>query len=350
MGPAFLGGAMIRRALYFLAPGRVEVREEKISEPEPGQVGVETLISGISAGSELLIYRGQAPEHMAGDPYIPALSGSNLTFPLKYGYSSVGRVYNVGPQVDGSWLGRLVFSFQPHQSHFVAYTHELFPLPEGVSDEEAVFLPNVETAVNLVMDGRPMIGEAVVVLGQGIVGLLSTALLSRFPLDCLLTLDGYPRRREISVELGAAESFDPAGPDTLARLTDALETKGGADLVYELSGNPAALDMALGACGFGARIVLGSWYGKQRAAVDLGGTFHRNRVRVISSQVSTVAPELTGRWSKPRRLEVAWRWLQEIGPTRFITRRFPLERADEAYNLLHQDPSQDLQVILTYDS
>lgn len=339
---------MIRQALFFSAPLRVDVREEEIPEPGPGQVVVETHLSGISAGSELLVYRGEAPEDMDVDRTIPALSGRRLAFPLKYGYSAVGRVILLGPEVNESWLECLAFSFQPHQSHFVARTTDLFPLPEGVTPEAAIFLPHIETAVNLVMDGRPLIGEAVMVCGQGLVGLMTTALLSRFPLGKLVTLDYHPLRRRLSKELGAAESLDPADPRAPFRLTETFAASGGADLVFEVSGNPGALDGALEVCGFGGRVVIGSWYGRKQVTMKLGGKFHRDRIKLISSQVSTLAPGLTGRWSKTRRLGLVWRWLREIDPGRFITSRFPIDQAGEAYERLHRDPSRDLQVLFTY--
>jgi threonine dehydrogenase-like Zn-dependent dehydrogenase len=131
-------------------------------------------------------------------------------------------------------------------------------------------------------------------------------------------------------------------------MQELLQANGGADLVYEVSGNTEAVNLAIETGGFGSRIVLGSWYGRQPATLDLGFKFHRERMQLISSQVSTVAPALSGRWNKNRRLSAAWQWLQRIGPRRFITRRFPIERAAEAYRLLHQDPSGDLQIVFTY--
>ncbi len=339
---------MNRQALFFLGPREVKVGDEEIPEVGSSDVLVETIVSGISTGSELMVYTGQVPEGMPVDSNIPALAGRGFTYPLKYGYSAVGRVSRLGPDIDGSWQDRIIFSFQPHQSHFVAKTSHLFPLPDGCMPEQALFLPNLETAIGLVMDGRPLIGEAVVVLGQGIVGLLATTLLSRFPLEKLVTLDGYPRRRGLSRKLGAHESLDPADPKTPSRLEDILTASGGADLVYELTGNPAALNLAIDACGFTARVVVGSWYGKKRANINLGDKFHRQRIKLISSQVSHLDPGLTGRWTKARRLELAWWWLRQIDPVHLITRRFPLERAEEAYRLLDQDPSEDLQVIFTY--
>ncbi len=339
---------MIRQTLFFLQPRQVEVRNEEMSEPGPGEALVDTVLSGISSGSELMVYTGEFPERMAIDSNIGALAGSRFTYPLKYGYSAVGRVSRLGPDVGESWRDRSVFSFQPHQSHFLAQISDLYPLPEGISPDQAVFLPNLETAVSLVMDGRPLIGETAVVFGQGIVGLLTTALLSTFPLGSLVTLDAYPRRRELSRKLGAHESFDPAHPGTPSRLVDTLAAHSGADLVYELTGNPAALNLAIEACGFTGRIVVGSWYGQRQANINLGGKFHRARMKLISSQVSNLSPELTGRWNKARRLEVTWQWLRKIDPVRFITRRFPLAQAGEAYRLLDEDPSEELQIVFTY--
>ena len=221
------------------------------------------------------------------------------------------------------------------------------PVPLPLSPEAAAFVPNMETAVNFLMDGQPLIGEQVVVFGQGVVGLLTTALLARLPLTSLVTLDRYPLRRQTSLALGAHTSLDPAEPQTLARLHALLQQ--GADLTYELSGNPAVLEPAIAATGFSGRVVIGSWYGQKRAEIDLGGRFHRSRMRLISSQVSTLAPEWTGRWSKARRLQVAWWMLEQVQPAHLITHRFPLARAAEAYAMLDQHPEAALQVILTYD-
>jgi threonine dehydrogenase-like Zn-dependent dehydrogenase len=209
----------------------------------------------------------------------------------------------------------------------------------------------METGVNFLLDGAPLIGEQVAVFGQGIVGLLTAALLARLPLASLITLDRYPRRREASLSLGAHASLDPSAPDALAQLQSHLQADrsyAGADLTYELSGAPATLDMALAATGFNGRVVVGSWYGQKRADLNLGGRFHRSRIRLTSSQVSTLTPELMGRWTKSRRLQVAWHMLREIKPARLITHRFPLAGAVQAYALIDQHPDQCIQVILTY--
>ena len=326
------------------------MQHEGIAPPAPGQLLVQTIVSAISPGTELLIYRGQAPTDMPTDETITALSGA-LTFPLRYGYAAVGRVIGVGSPAEHAWQGRLVFAFEPHASHFLTTPTDLHPVPDALSPEEAVFLPNMETAVNFLMDGHPLIGERVVVFGQGVVGLLTAALLVRLPLSRLITVDGYPFRRERSRELGVHVTLDADADDVLARVQASLQAEQGipgADLSYELSGNPLALDQAIAVTGFNGRVVIGSWYGQKHADLNLGGRFHRSRIRLISSQVSTVAPEWSGRWNKSRRLHVAWEMLQSLRPVHLITHRFPLEQASQAYALLDQHPQEAIQVLFTY--
>lgn len=342
---------MKRNALYFDAPSQVSVREEQLSEPACDQVLVQTLVSAISAGTEMLFYRGEAPTDVPVDETIPSLA-KKLQYPLKYGYAAVGRVIAAGEGVSDEWKGQLVFAFNPHESRFLISPRELIRIPEVLSPEDAVFLSNMETAVNLVMDGNPIIGEKVAVFGQGVVGLLTTALLAQVPLTRLVTLDHYPKRREKSIALGADASLDPAAPDVREQLRALLQTEGtrdGTDLTFELSGNPQALDQAIATTGFGGRVVIGSWYGQKQAKLNLGGRFHRSRVALIPSQVSTIAPQWTGRWTKMRRLQVALRMIEKLKPSSLITHRFSIDRAAEAYKMLDQDPQEAIQVILTYE-
>ncbi|MCO6453189.1 MAG: zinc-binding alcohol dehydrogenase [Caldilineales bacterium] len=349
-GYAVLGqagvGELKRQSLWFLAPGQVEIREESLPSPRPGQVLVRTLVSAISAGTEMLVYRGQTPGGMAADVSIAALSGS-LDFPLKYGYACVGRVEDVAGGSQAGWDGRLVFAFNPHETRFWVDPADLLTLPADLDLEDAVFLPNMETAVNFLHDGCPLLGERVLVLGQGVVGLLTTALLARMPLALLATADGFPMRRHTSIDWGAHRSLDPTNPVTPAQLAQ-LAHPNGFDLVYELSGNPAALDTAITQAGFGGRIVIGSWYGTKRSAIDLGSVFHRNRLSLISSQVSSIAPELRGRWDKERRFALALDTIQEIRPARLISHRFPFSQATQVYDLLDSQPQDVLQTLLVY--
>ena len=338
---------MESHTLYFTAPGQVAIQEETLPPPGTGQVLVQSVLSAISSGTELLVYRGQFPTGLPVDESLSVLSGA-FAYPLRYGYSTVGHVIELGSGVDPAWLGQRVFAFQPHRSHFLVDVAGLMAIPPGLSFENAAFLPNMETAVNFILDGAPLVGEGVAVFGQGAVGLLTAALLARFPLAGLVTLDRYPLRRQASLEAGVTESLDPAALDVSDRLSASFPE--GADLVYELSGAPAALDQAIAAARFSGRVVVGSWYGQKRAELDLGGRFHRDRLRLISSQVSTIAPELSGRWTKERRFSVAWEMLAKIDPACWVTQCFPLEQAAQAYRLLDENPGEAIQVLLTYNS
>ena len=334
-----------RSTLYFTAPGQVEIRPLPIQPPAPGEVLVEALLSAISPGTELLIYRGQFPKGLEVDENIASLGGA-FRYPLRYGYAVVGRVIALGEGVDAGWGGRLVFAFNPHESHFTAPPAQLQLVPDDFTPDEAAFLPNMETALNLVMDGAPLVGERVAVFGQGIVGLLTAALLAQFPLGGLVTFDRCPNRCQASLELGVQACLDPASPEALSRAREILS--GEADLTYELSGVPQVLDQAIGLTGFDGRVVIGSWYGEKRASLDLGGRFHRSRIRLISSQVSTLAPGLTGRWTKERRFQLAWEMIRRVKPARWITQRYPLDQAAQAYDLLDCRPDECIQVVFTY--
>lgn len=331
------------RAVEFVGPRSVEVRETPVPEPDPGEVRVSTTVSAISPGTELLVYAGDAPSEMAADGTIDAIEGT-LSFPLRYGYAAVGEVAAAGDDVPAGWLGETVFAFHPHASHFLAEPSELHRVPADCPPEAAALLPNVETAVNLVLDGRPRIGERVALFGQGVVGLLTTGLLSAFPLASLVAVEPLANRRRAAEAFGAGETLDPGEADVRERLGDA----DGLDLAYEVSGDPAALDDALAATGYDGRVVVGSWYGEKRADLDLGGRFHRSRISLHSSQVSTVDPALRGRWSKERRLGVAWRRLADVDVSRLVTHRVPVESAPEAYRLLDEEPDSAVVVLLTY--
>ena len=345
-----MGFAMKKHSVWFDNERSVSVRKEPIPSPGPGEALVETLVSAISPGTEMVIYRGEAPKNMPTDTTIAALKCS-FAYPLKYGYAAVGKITQVGPSVERAWLGRLIFAFHPHESHFVEQVTQLHVLPSNVSPEEAVFLPNMETALTLALDGSPLAGEQVVVFGQGIVGLLLTAILSRFPLIFLATIDNFSFRRDFSKMAGAHLSLGPSDPEILARLSSALTGSGfykGADLAYEISGNPEALGQAVAITGYNGRVVLGSWYGTKKAELLLGGDFHRKRISLVASQVSTINPRLSGRFTKPRVLALAWEMVSQLKPSRFITHRFHIIRAAEAYRLLDERPGEAVQVLITY--
>ena len=341
---------MNARQLWFTKRCTVEIRQQKLPALKPDEVLVRTLYSAISAGTEMLVYQGKLPSGMALDAGLDMLKHQQ-TWPLQYGYAAVGQIEQTGDQLQSDWIGKQVFAFQPHASHFISTPAQLIMLPDKTDPLAAVFLANMETAINLVQDGKPQIGEKVAVLGQGIVGLLATSVLAQFPLRQLYALDRISERRTRAITLGASMTCDPGSENELAALKQNLQREpvgGGADLVYELSGAPEALNLAIDLCGYAGRIVAGSWYGTRTAELQLGGSFHRNRIQLISSQVSTIAPELTGRWDKARRFYTAWDMIRKIGPESLISHRISFNSAAEAYQLLQNSPDQALQVVFEY--
>jgi 2-desacetyl-2-hydroxyethyl bacteriochlorophyllide A dehydrogenase len=331
----------VRKTLYFTAPKQVELREEPLPALGADDLLVENICSAISAGTEMLIYRGQFPTSLSDSR--DSIS-SGLHYPMSYGYACVGRVTELGSSADPKLAGRLIFSFQPHTTHFIARPDSLYLIPESVSPEAACFFSNIETAVNLVQDASPILGERVLVLGQGVIGLLTAALLHEFPLESLVSADCYEVRRKASENIGVTKSLDPNS----AGFRETATVQHRFDLCFELSGRPETLNDALALTAFSGRVVIGSWYGEKRAAIDLGGDFHRSRIKLISSQVSTIAPELSGKWDKARRFEVVWQALQRIKPEKWITHRFALENAAKAYRLLDEFPQETIQVIFNY--
>ena len=328
--------------VWFTEPGQVEIRANKISAPEPDQVIVSTIYSAISAGSELLLYRGQLPQDISLDSTIEKLQKGAI-YPLQYGYACVGEVTQLGSKVDPSWKGEKVFCFQPHVSHFLAEVKDLILIPKDVALRDAVFLPNMETAVNLIQDGKPLIGERVAILGQGVVGLLLSALLSDFPLSSLMAVEKDPSRRDWSKYVGVDNVF------SLEEVTASdVAASFNADLLYEVTGRPEALDLAIKLSSYCSRLVVGSWYGNKEVKIDLGGEAHRNRLNFITSQVSTIEPGLTGRWDKKRRIDLAWEMISKVEPSKFISHLVPVQEAPSLYQDLSNGDKGLLQVVFEY--
>ncbi|AXR76265.1 zinc-dependent alcohol dehydrogenase [Natrarchaeobaculum sulfurireducens] len=329
---------MSARALYFTGERTVETRSIEIDGPESDELLIETEFSAVSAGTELLVYRNETPSEIAVDETIESLSGE-FSYPMQYGYAAVGKVTSVGRDVDSDWIGTRVFGFNPHQTRFSAHPDDVLKLPPGVHAESATLLPTVETATNLTLDTGPRLNEQVVVFGAGVIGLWTVRLLSEFPLSDLVVVDPIENRRKLAAELGADTVCPPERLD---------ENITGVDVAVELSGQPDVLDDAIDVVGYDGRVIVGSWYGTKRAPIDLGGRFHRNRIDLVSSQVSTITPELRGRWDTDRRMDTAREWLERTDTDAFVSHRIPFEEAKRAYELLDERAESAVQVVLTY--
>lgn len=344
---------MRSRQLWFTKPYNVEIQRHELPSLKPNDILVRTRYSAISAGTEMLVYRGQVPAEMSLDISLEALQGQQAEYPLQYGYAATGYIEQVGKNVDPDWSGKPVFAFQPHASHFITTLTQVIPLPEDIDPLAAVFLANMETAVNLVQDGHPLLGERVVIQGQGIVGLLVSMLLAEFPLDRLYALDRIDERRSRAEKARVTNTYNPDSTSDLQELQTILsrgQPGNGADLIYELTGAPEALNLAIQLCGYAGRIVIGSWYGTKSATLVLGNDFHRNRIQIISSQVSTIAPALSGRWNKTRRYDMAWEMIRRLHPEQLISHHTPFDSVADAYQILDQSPEDVMQTILVYEN
>ena len=327
-------------AVWFPRARSVELRNEEIADPGPDEVRVRAALSAISHGTEMLVYRGEVDADLALD--LPTLAGG-YGFPLKYGYASVGHVVAVGRDVHTVREGDLVFALHPHQDEYVLGESLVRPLPRNTTPERGVFLANLETAINVVLDAKPRLGEAVAVFGQGVVGLLVTQLLRRSGAR-VVAVEPSPLRRSFAERCGAEAAIAPSDFALLRTLTGGR----GADIAIDASGSPSGLQAAIDSVALEGTVVVCSWYGEKPVPLDLGGRFHRGRVRLVSSQVGRIDPSLAPRWDRERRLELATSLLGELMLSELITHRIPFARAAEAYALLDDRAAETVQVVLDY--
>jgi 2-desacetyl-2-hydroxyethyl bacteriochlorophyllide A dehydrogenase len=262
---------------------------------------------------------------------------------VKYGYASAGRVVVAGSDVASAREGDLVFALHPHQDEYVVDVALVRRMPDGVTADRAIFLANLDTAVNIVLDAKPRLGETVAVFGQGVVGLLVTQLLVRSGAR-VIAVEPAPLRRSAATRYGAQIAIAPEEVALISAMTEGR----GADIAIEASGNGSALQSAIDAAATEGTVVVSSWYGEKTVSLDLGGHFHRGRVRVISSQVGRIDPALAPRWDRARRLAVATGLLRELDLPSLISHRIPFARAAEAYALLDARADETIQVVLEY--
>jgi NADPH:quinone reductase-like Zn-dependent oxidoreductase len=281
-------------ALWYIGPGRAEIRDELLGEPGPGEVRIRALYSAISRGTERLVLAGRIPESEFERMRAPFMGGS-FPFPVKYGYATVGRV-EAGP---AEMLGRIVFVLHPHQSLFNVPSSAAVTLPDGVPPARTVLAANMETALNAVWDAAPGPADRIAIVGAGVVGSLVAWLCGHLRGAKVTLVDINPARAEVAGKLGLGFAKPEAAP-------------GDCDIVIHASGTAAGLATALALAGEEATVLELSWYGEGQVAVPLGGAFHSRRLRLVSSQVGHVAPSHRPRWTHGRRLAAAVALLADV--------------------------------------
>lgn len=335
-------GGKAANALWFTGPRKAEVLAEMANSPGPGQVSVRAIVSLVSPGTELLIYRGEG----AGELGLETCAGS-FDFPVKYAYQVVGAVAAAG---EGSSYvpGDIVFARHPHQSYFTmnSETDLLIKVPDGLNPERAVFANMLAVALTTQLDVPSRFGDSVVVYGQGIVGSLAAQLVRRTA-GQVFVVDPIQSRREQALRWGADLALTP---ESAAEAIEEATAGRGVDIAIEASGTAAALQAAINITGQEGTIVAVSFFGNRVVPLVLAPEFHYRRQRIISSQVSSLGSGLQPRWTFKRRDQVAFHLLGQDWLQTPVTHHLPFARAPEAYQLLDTQPEETMSVLLHYET
>lgn len=311
-------------AFWITAPGRGEIRAEPLPPRAEDEVLVEALYSGISRGTEALVFAGRVPPSEYERMRAPFQAG-DFPAPVKYGYASVGRVLD-GP---AALAGRIVFCLHPHQTRYVVPARAVHPLPDGVPAGRAVLAANLETAVNGLWDAAPSVGDRIAVVGAGTVGCLVAWLAARIPGTQVELVDVDPRKRDAAAALGV-------------RFASPADATRDVDIVFHASGAARGLETALALAGFETQVVEMSWYGDRPVAVSLGGAFHSRRLRIVSSQVGSVAARQRARWDTRRRMALALELLADPRLDALISGESPFAELPAVLARLSAEPAAAL--------
>jgi hypothetical protein len=283
----------IARAFWLREPGCGEIRPAGLAEPGPADVVVRTVRSGISRGTETLVFRGGVPPDQRARMRAPFQEG-DFPGPVKYGYLNVGAVEEGPPDL----RGRTVFCLYPHQTAYVVPAGAVSIVPEGIPPARAVLAGTVETAVNALWDAAPLVGDRVAVIGAGMLGCCVARLLQRFPAVRVTLVDVDPARAEIAAALGVEFALSE-------------EADGGCDLAVHTSATSAGLQLALDLLAAEGTVIDLSWYGDTEVRLSLGGAFHSGRLGIRSSQVGVVSPARAARRTAADRVALALELLRD---------------------------------------
>jgi 2-desacetyl-2-hydroxyethyl bacteriochlorophyllide A dehydrogenase len=312
------------RAFWITAPGRGEIRTERLPIPADDEVVVRTVYSGVSRGTEALVFGGRVPETEWQRMRAPFQDGA-FPGPVKYGYASVGVVEH-GP---GELVGRSVFSLYPHQTRYVVPARAVHVLPDEVPPARAVLAANMETALNGLWDARPHVGDRVTVVGAGTIGCLAAWLASRIA-GCRVEL--------VDINSGRAEHAAALG----VRFVHPSAAAKDVDIVIHASGSPEGLRTSLDLAGFETTITELSWFGDSIVSLPLGGAFHARRLSVAASQVGIVPAAQRARWNTRRRMQLALTLLEHAALDTLITGESPFETLPDVMAALTAEPGNAL--------
>jgi 2-desacetyl-2-hydroxyethyl bacteriochlorophyllide A dehydrogenase len=323
----------VERELWFTGPRSVELRQgAPLLAPAEGEVKAHALHSGVSQGTELLLYRGEGPR-----VFDPSLDAPGLeVYPRRYGYSWVGEV--VDSRATGVEPGQRVFALRPHGDVHLLRPEQMRLVPATLPSARVTLAANLETALTVVWDAGISLGDSVVVLGGGVVGLLAAMLGKRAGAARVRLVEPSAKRRQCALVLGIDETCT----------SDADTPDGSADVVIEATGDPACLDRAILHAGPEATIAVASFYGERRSAVSLGTLFHRRRLQLKASQVSHLPPHKTARWDTARRFALVLQLLEDARLDAIVDPPVPFAEAPATFARLDANPGLALHTVFAY--
>ena len=341
------------KAVEITGPRQITVVEDELAEPGAGEVAIRSLYSGISHGTEMNVYRGDAPmwrkKRDSRTKLFVESEEPEWEYPLRYGYACVGVITAVGSDVTEFAQGDIVFSFAPHQSAHVLPAGSVFKLPEGFDPRAGVLTAVLNTTFNGILDADLHLGECVVVFGQGVLGQLTVQWAKLSGASPVIAVDLIEKRLEISKSVSGADLVFNAGEvRDIAMAVRTLTDNRGADVVFEFSASDRALNEAIRTVCYNGKVIVMSWYAGALANVYPGAEFHHNRIQLISSQISGISPELSHRWSAARRMEAVLSLMPKLNLDGLITDVVDHESAAAAYELIDNHPEGILQVVLDY--
>ena len=324
---------MIAKALWYLGNGRFSLEEEELPEIKKDQCLVKSLYSGISLGTERLVYSEQVPDSMKNSMKCPYMGGE-FPFPIKYGYSTVGQVIE-GPK---DLITRIVHLLHPHQNYCLVKAIDVFPFDSVIPSKRAILATNFETVLNALWDARVSIGDKVLVVGFGNIGSLLTRVLSFMVEIEIIVVDTNKKKLKLAKEMGVKGVF----PDQVSTSFD---------IVFHTSANESGLQTAIESVGFEGKVIELSWYGKRPVSIQLGTSFHIERKTVVSSQVSHISPSHRARWDNHRRKELVFSLLRHPEFDQHLTHINQFQQLPETLTTLQHHQWEDaLSCLVCYNA
>jgi 2-desacetyl-2-hydroxyethyl bacteriochlorophyllide A dehydrogenase len=340
-------------AIEIVGPRAIELVEDTLPDPKHDEMEIRSLFSGISHGTEMNVYRGDAPmwsmRQDRGTHLFLESPSPQWSYPMRYGYACVGEVTNIGAGVSRFDVGDIVFCYGNHQTGHVLPERAVVKLPKDVDPRVGVLLANLNTTFNGILDADLHLQECVVVFGQGVLGQLTVQWAKLSGADPVIAVDLIDRRLQVSLEAsGADHALNPKKLDDIAMAVRDITDGLGADVAFEVSASDRALNEAIRTVCYNGMVVVLSWYPDALPNVFLGREFHHNRVRLVCSQTGGIRPELSHRWSLSRRMQAVLSLMPGLQLEGLISDIVDYQAAAAAYELVDKRPQDTLQVVLEY--